>query len=208
MFAIIHEYTVDGGYGDDICTRDIVGLVKTEKEAKEYCERYSNEHVYDVPYAELVYGDLNYIEVDFLNMGRAPYKNWYDAKYPWNLDEWEKQAANNMEENDMIDIEKHRIESNKEMKLVIYGSYGGFGIPEELKDHFKKLLGNEFWQYESSMEKSMKRSGKEVVRTDEKFIEYVRKNGLPFAIVNIPANATDYMINEYDGFETVYYVLE
>lgn len=86
------------------------------------------------------------------------------------------------------------------MKLVIYGHYGGFYIPKELEDHFKKLLGDDFRKY--------RYSGNEPIRTDEKFIEYVRNNDTEFAIADIPENATDYMIDKYDGLETVYYVLD
>lgn len=73
MFLIYHEYDVDGGYGDAVPCRDLLYIVDDETVAKDYVERFSNEYVYDRPYADLMAGKLVYEEYeDTFDPMRAP----------------------------------------------------------------------------------------------------------------------------------------
>lgn len=81
------------------------------------------------------------------------------------------------------------------MKIVINECYGGFGIKKE----YLEKLGVE---YDS-----------EIKRTNEKLIEMVETLGNEIAdafadlkVVEIPDDATDWRIDEYDGAESVTYV--
>ncbi len=56
LYGVYHEYDVDGGFGDAIGQETLVTIFPSEKEAKEYCERWNDPHVYDVSYAELCDG--------------------------------------------------------------------------------------------------------------------------------------------------------
>lgn len=73
-------------------------------------------------------------------------------------------------------------------KILVNTSFGGFG----LKDEYKPYVGRE----------------------DEKLIALVEQgvdigdNYAEIGIAEIPDNATDYYINEYDGKEEVLYVLD
>ena len=53
VYVIKHIYDEDGGFRDPVCVSDVLGFCTSEDKAKEICEKYSNEHVYDVPYQEL-----------------------------------------------------------------------------------------------------------------------------------------------------------
>lgn len=82
------------------------------------------------------------------------------------------------------------------MKVVLNKCYGGFGLDEELAEQY----GLDEWS---------------VDRTDEKLIELVEKYGedaggshSELEIVEIPDEATDWEIDEYDGFEGVIYVVD
>lgn len=85
------------------------------------------------------------------------------------------------------------------MKLVINVCYGGYGLSEEAE----ALLGGEEEAYEYA-------------RTDDKLIEVVEKLGTERAsgdyaelkVVELPENTTDFSIDEYDGYETVVYVVD
>ena len=89
------------------------------------------------------------------------------------------------------------------MKLVINTCYGGFGIkPEIVKEYGfdKRALLDYRYEKES--------------RTDKKLIELI-ESGIDcnsecseLAVVEIPDEATDYYIEEYDGAENVLYVLD
>lgn len=79
------------------------------------------------------------------------------------------------------------------MKCVINDCYGGFGISKKAK----KILGIE-WD-------------NDIKRTDEKLIALIEERGSEFVsvfcanlkIVEIPEEATDWEINEYNGSESI-----
>lgn len=84
------------------------------------------------------------------------------------------------------------------MKIVINKCFGGFSV----NDKIVKMLNLE------------SRYDLEDDRTNAKLIELIESgedvNGdySNLAVVEIPDDATDYKINEYDGYESVYYVLD
>lgn len=63
IFAVYHEYYVDGGFGDGVQKEDILFVTTDENVAKEFVEKNSNEHVYDIPYDSLTCGKLVYREL-------------------------------------------------------------------------------------------------------------------------------------------------
>lgn len=84
------------------------------------------------------------------------------------------------------------------MKLVVNTCYGGFDVPKE----YLKDFGVSSWRIE--------RNDPKLVSLAEKLIAK-GKNSFGFtclAVVDIPDEATDYMINEEDGMEVVIYVLD
>lgn len=84
------------------------------------------------------------------------------------------------------------------MKIVINKCFGGFSV----NDNIVKMLNLES-RYELEDD-----------RTNAKLIELIESgknvNGefSNLAVVEIPDDATDYMINEYDGYEYVFYVFD
>jgi len=83
------------------------------------------------------------------------------------------------------------------MKVVINVKFGGFSLPKEF---CKKYNMNEY---------------DDIERTDERLVKFVmsHKNSVEVSFgrlvaEEIPDNATDYMITEYDGAESIYYVLD
>lgn len=82
------------------------------------------------------------------------------------------------------------------MKIVINRDYGGFRIPKELVN---ELHVADEWDYY------------DVSRTDPRLIKGVENgsdNGGDLIVLEIPQDATDHMITEYDGKETLYYVID
>ncbi len=84
------------------------------------------------------------------------------------------------------------------MKVAINSTYGGFS----LSDFAKKELGIEYdW---------------DVSRTNPKLISFIEEHGYEacegalceLKIVNVPDEATDWTISEYDGLEHIIYVLD
>lgn len=57
LYIVYHVYDVDGGFGDAM-TRESPLFVATESVAKQYCEKWDNEHTYEFPYCELRCGFL------------------------------------------------------------------------------------------------------------------------------------------------------
>lgn len=84
------------------------------------------------------------------------------------------------------------------MKLVINTCYGGFGISKQTL----ASLPHRFDYYEKH------RDDEQFVETVEKFGQYTWGKYSELRVVEIPDNATDYEIDEYDGFEGVRYVVD
>lgn len=83
------------------------------------------------------------------------------------------------------------------MKLVINTCYGGFG----LSDKAKEMLGENAYKLERDDPKLVKVV--EMLGSKEASEEY----GM-LEVVEIPDNATDYEIDEYDGYESIIYVVD
>lgn len=80
------------------------------------------------------------------------------------------------------------------MKYVINNKFGGFDIPEEV---MKKNNWGISYLYS------------EEIRTNIKLIKWVENHpNYGLAIIDIPEEATDYMINNYDGKEIIYAVID
>jgi hypothetical protein len=78
------------------------------------------------------------------------------------------------------------------MKIVINVEFGGFGydVAEKFEDFVYKYSDD--------------RTNPELIQ----FVENQPEECGQLAVVEIPDNATDYMINEYDGLESVIYVVD
>jgi len=82
------------------------------------------------------------------------------------------------------------------MKMVLNKCYGGFNIPKELCEFFG------CGKYD------------EIDRDHPVLVEFVEKHGeyqeglSRLRVVEIPSDATDWEVNEYDGFESVTYVVD
>jgi len=82
------------------------------------------------------------------------------------------------------------------MKIVLNRAYGGFRLP----DDFELITPDDEW---------------EDMQTDPRLIKYVEDHnnyvetaGGILKVVDIPDNCTDYEVDEYDGWESVTYVVD
>lgn len=82
------------------------------------------------------------------------------------------------------------------MKIVLNKCYGGFGLDEKLAEQY----GIDKW--------SVDRSDALLVELVEKYGEDAGGSYSELEIVEIPDEATDWEINEYDGFESAIYVVD
>lgn len=83
------------------------------------------------------------------------------------------------------------------MKLVVNKCYGGFG----LSDWAMEQLGiNVYYDID--------RTDSRLVELVENFPEKVDNFYSNLIVVNIPDTSTDWEIDEYDGLETVIYVID
>lgn len=87
------------------------------------------------------------------------------------------------------------------MKIAINVCYGGFGIP----DYMREQLPPDFNEYGWNRNQ----------RTNDKLISLIESEGgivkdgcSEVVITEIPDEATDWMINYYDGVESIIYVLD
>lgn len=83
------------------------------------------------------------------------------------------------------------------MKIVINGCYGGFRVCDWACKELG-IKGYEESRTNESLIDMIERFGSECISGEYSILE----------VVEIPDEATDWMINEYDGNETVIYVLD
>jgi beta-glucanase (GH16 family) len=78
------------------------------------------------------------------------------------------------------------------MKMIIDRGYNGYHIPDEVLH----------WELPPDAENEH--------RTDPRFIEWVKthKNNTGLAVVEIPDNATDWELEDYDGRESIIAVVD
>ena len=62
-YLVMHEYDIDGGYGDAVHCSDPVALFYTKAEACKYAKKYIDPQIYDTPYCELENGELSIVEI-------------------------------------------------------------------------------------------------------------------------------------------------
>lgn len=84
------------------------------------------------------------------------------------------------------------------MKMIINDCFGGFGIRQEILEKFKLTMYSE---------------GDDIVRTNPQLIkmieagEDISEDYASLKVVEIPDESTDYFLDEYDGLESIIYVL-
>ena len=83
------------------------------------------------------------------------------------------------------------------MKLVINGCYGGFGVKDEIVERLG--LG--------SRDSEETRTNAELIAMIEAG-EDVNDRCANLVVVELPDDCTDYYIDEYDGLESVIYVVD
>ena len=86
------------------------------------------------------------------------------------------------------------------MKIVINECYGGFGFSNEAVE----ILGKEY-EYKWNVERD---DPKLIALIEEKGSEFVSGTFACLVVVEVPEEATDYIIREYDGYESVIYVVD
>lgn len=82
------------------------------------------------------------------------------------------------------------------MLYVINAAFGGFSVPEEVASELG--CGRYGWDYEGD------------IRTNETLIAWVRehRDETELALVEIPEEATDWEMSEYDGYESIIAVVD
>ena len=83
------------------------------------------------------------------------------------------------------------------MKLIINGCYGGFGVNEEIE----KKLGL------TKMDEEEIRYNSELIALIESGVD-ASDELAALKVVELPDDCTDYYIDEYDGLESVIYVVD
>lgn len=89
------------------------------------------------------------------------------------------------------------------MKIVLNKDYGGFSLSELAKNILKELSPRDtsLYSYEEY------RDNDNLVEVVERLGEHACGKWASLEIVEIPDETTDWIINEYDGYETLYYVV-
>lgn len=68
VYAIMHQFTTDGGFGDvvyeeELIEEELIAVFEDKKMAEAFKEKFQKPHVYEIPYDELVCGELEIREL-------------------------------------------------------------------------------------------------------------------------------------------------
>jgi len=83
------------------------------------------------------------------------------------------------------------------MKIVYNSDYGGFSWPYEICQKFG-IHGNDY-DHDN-------RTNPDIIAALEEYLS--RRHDTDLCVADIPDEATDWMVYDYDGVETIYYVLD
>ena len=78
IYLIIHEYDVDGGFGDAIGCEEVVTAFSTIEKANEFVKKYEKPRIYWKPYNNLYCGNLRIEEVGINEEPSDIYMSWLD----------------------------------------------------------------------------------------------------------------------------------
>ena len=67
IYVVMHQFDMDGGFGDAVSSDEIVFITKNKEKALAYVEKWSDPCVYDRPYADLTCWDLRVVEWDLVD---------------------------------------------------------------------------------------------------------------------------------------------
>ena len=84
VFQVIHEYELDGGYGDAVGCEEVVAVFENEEDAKAFVKRFARPHIYDKPYDYLTCGELSISEVEIVLHKDFNLENWDKSEFSWN----------------------------------------------------------------------------------------------------------------------------
>ena len=83
------------------------------------------------------------------------------------------------------------------MKFVLNKCYGGFDLSEEAQE----ILGQADYE--------IKRDNPDLLALiEEKGIQFVQGKYAKLKVVEVPESATDFTLDEYDGWERIIYVVD
>lgn len=88
------------------------------------------------------------------------------------------------------------------MKIVINDDYGGFALSKEAQERLDK---ESLQKYHTLQEE---RSDPVLVRIVEEMDKEANNRWSRLKIVELPDNVTDWRIEEYDGLESIIYVVD
>lgn len=92
------------------------------------------------------------------------------------------------------------------MKVVINTMFGTFGLSEEALGMLKHRTGESVCSYDYYDKE--KRTDKNLVEVVEALGNKACSRGADLVVVNIPNKSTDWDLEEYDGMESVIYVVD
>lgn len=84
VYQVVHEYEVDGGFGDAVSRQEIIATFADKGDAFAFKKRFENAHVYDKPYRELHCGKLVVMESDVIDKGGWDFNAIGKDEFWWN----------------------------------------------------------------------------------------------------------------------------
>ena len=87
------------------------------------------------------------------------------------------------------------------MKIILNKCYGGFGISNEAL-RMAGITNTNEWEYDDL------RINPEVIKAVETLGESANDRYSDLVMVEIPDAATDWEVDEYDGYETMIYIID
>ena len=88
------------------------------------------------------------------------------------------------------------------MKILVNRCYGGFGV----QDYAIKEIGLDADEYYSDDE--LRVNPDLIALVEIKGSDYCGKHYSELVVVTIPENATDWVVDKYDGYENLYVVID
>lgn len=136
IYQVVHLYDEDGGFGDPVTCKDVIGATTDKALAEAYVRRYNKPAVYAEPYSYLYCHGL---EIDEVELGLDINKNpWEDDWFSEKVEEFREKHAGDPDYDDCFDDDEDEDDAESSSDSILSAKIEGDDVSIVVKADSKE----------------------------------------------------------------------